>query len=196
MRMTHGALRAGAARARTLVAAIVLVAVVACGGRNQVEYNEAGEVSRTPPPPLPPASAPAAVPEGPYPGVAVSALEATVTNPYNGDSTAAPRGRELFVAMNCTGCHGFEAKAGLMAPKLTDDYWRYGGSDADVFNSIYEGRAKGMPAWGAVLSENQIWELVSYIRSLGGMTGPRLPTTLNVNTAQAGGPTPQNKRQP
>ena len=98
--------------------------------------------------------------------------------------------------MNCTGCHGFEAKSGLMAPQLTDNYWRYGGSDADVFNSIYEGRAKGMPAWGAVLSSNQIWELVAYIRSLGGMTGPRVPTVQNTNTQEAGGPTKHNIRQP
>jgi hypothetical protein len=74
--------------------------------------------------------------------------------------------------------------------------WRSGGSDADVFNSIYEGRAKGMPAWGTVLSHKQIWELVSYIRSLGGMTGRRIPTLVNANSAQAGGPTPQNRRQP
>ena len=196
MRIERHARRITSARSRWFATALFVAAAFACANRNGVERNEAGEVSHAPPPPLPPSSAPAAVPEGPYPGIAVSALETTVTNPYNGDSTATARGRELFVAMNCTGCHGFEAKAGLMAPKLTDNFWRYGGSDAAVFNSIYDGRAKGMPAWGAVLSENQIWELVSYIRSLGGMTGPRIPTMLNTNTAQAGAPTPQNKRQP
>lgn len=182
-------------RASVIAALVVALPLSACR-RQTIERNEAGEVAYTPPPPLPPISGAAAVPEGPFPGIAVSALEATTTNPYAHDSTAAERGRELFVAMNCTGCHGFEAKAGLMAPRLTDNYWRYGGSDADVFNSIYEGRAKGMPAWGAVLSQDQIWELVSYIRTLGGMTGPRIPTLQNVNTAQAGAPTPHNKRQP
>jgi cytochrome c oxidase cbb3-type subunit 3 len=179
------------------VAAVLLLGLAFGACRHQtIERNEGGDVSHAPPPPLPPPTGTAAVPEGPYPGIAVSALEATTKNPYEGDSTAAERGRELFVAMNCTGCHGFEAKAGLMAPKLTDNYWRYGGSDADVFNSIYEGRARGMPAWGTVLSQNQIWQLVSYIRTLGGMSGPRIPTVENVNTAQAGTPTPHNKRQP
>jgi cytochrome c oxidase cbb3-type subunit III len=183
---------------RKLVGTIAAFAfvVVASGCRNErVEYNESGDVSHAPPPSLPVPSGAAMVPEGPYAGIAVSAVE-PVKNPYADDSSAADEGRQLFVAMNCTGCHGFEAKAGLMAPQLTDNYWRYGGSDADVFNSIYEGRAKGMPAWGTVLSHKQIWELVSYIRSLGGMTGPRVPTLVNANSAQAGGPTPQNRRQP
>jgi cytochrome c oxidase cbb3-type subunit 3 len=176
-------------------ALVALFLAVASCGRQGTRYNEGGDIEHAPPPPLPLPTGAAGVPEGPYPGVAVSALEATVTNPYNGDSSAVGRGRQLFVALNCSGCHGFEAKAGLMAPNLTDGSWRYGGSDPDVFNSIYEGRAKGMPAWGAVLSHNQIWELVAYIRSLGGMTGPRLPTTLNANGKGAQAPAPHNKPQ-
>jgi cytochrome c oxidase cbb3-type subunit 3 len=146
---------------------------------------------------LPTAGGPAALPEGPYPGIAVSALEETATNPYGSDSGAVKRGEQLFLGMNCSGCHGQDAKTGIFAPNLTNNYWRYGGSDADVFNSIYEGRARGMPAWGAVLSTNQIWELVAYIRSLGGMTGPRLPRyAWQIDTTGANAPTPSNKRQP
>lgn len=146
---------------------------------------------------LPTASGVAALPEGPYPGVAVSAIEQTATNPYGSDSAAVKRGEQLFLGMNCSGCHGQDAKTGIFAPNLTDSYWRYGGSDADVFNSIYEGRARGMPAWGAALSTNQIWELVAYIRSLGGMTGPRLPRNASqIDTTGANAATPSNKRQP
>jgi len=189
--------RDGAAKTLTMAMAVLLALTLAGCQHDKVVYNDdAGDLASAPPPPLPAPSGAAATPEGPYPGVAVSALEVTTTNPDNGDSSAVGRGRQLFVALNCTGCHGFEAKAGLMAPNLADGYWRYGGSDAEVFNSIYEGRAKGMPAWGVFLSQNQIWELVSYIRSLGGMTGPRVPTQVNVNNAAAGGPTPHNKRQP
>ena len=148
-------------------------------------------------PVLPTAGGVAALPEGPYAGIAVSSLEETATNPYGSDSGAVRRGEQLFLAMNCSGCHGQDAKTGIFAPNLTDNYWRYGGSDADVFNSIYEGRARGMPAWGAVLSQNQIWELVAYIRSLGGMTPPRLPRYAGpVDTTGASAPTPSNKRQP
>ncbi|HKN66114.1 MAG TPA: c-type cytochrome [Gemmatimonadaceae bacterium] len=174
----------------TTVAMLAILA--ACRKASGTRTNDA-----LPAPVLPTASGVAALPEGPYAGIAVSALEATATNPYGNDTAAVKRGEQLFLGMNCSGCHGQDAKAGIFAPNLTDDYWRYGGSDADVFNSIYEGRARGMPAWGAALSTNQIWELVAYIRSLGGMTGPRLPRYASqVDTTGANAPTPSNKRQP
>jgi cytochrome c oxidase cbb3-type subunit 3 len=174
---------------------LLCAAAVACGSPSRGSADRAAEAAGAAP--LPTAAGVAALPEGPYAGLAVSAIEKDATNPYGSDTAAVERGRALFVAMNCTGCHGFEAKAGLMAPRLTDNYWRYGGSDADVFNSVYEGRAQGMPAWGAVLSEDQIWELVAYIRSLGGMTGPRIPSQATyTNTAEAGAPTTQNRQHP
>ena len=33
--------------------------------------------------------------------------------------------------------------------------WRYGNTPAQVFSSIAEGRAEGMPAWGTQLPEDQ-----------------------------------------
>jgi cytochrome c oxidase cbb3-type subunit 3 len=53
-----------------------------------------------------------------------------------------------------------------MAPSLRDLDWIYGSSDAQIFNSIAEGRAHGMPAWGTKVPQKQIWELVAYIESL------------------------------
>lgn len=177
------------------VALLLCAALAGCSAGGQGSADRAAEAASAAP--LPTAAGVAALPEGPYVGLAVSAIEKDATNPYGSDTAAVERGRALFVAMNCTGCHGFEAKAGLMAPKLTDNFWRYGGSDADVFNSVYEGRAQGMPAWGAVLSQDQIWELVAYIRSLGGMTGPRVPSQATyTNTAEAGAPTTQNRQHP
>lgn len=177
---------------RKVCCSFIVAALGACRHAQSVQVNDA--VAQ---PILPTAGGVAALPEGPYAGIAVSSLEATATNPYGADSGAVSRGQQLFLAMNCSGCHGQDAKTGIFAPNLTDNYWRYGGSDADVFNSIYEGRARGMPAWGAVLSTNQIWELVAYVRSLGGMTGPRLPRYASqVDTTGANAPTPSNKRQP
>jgi hypothetical protein len=41
-------------------------------------------------------------------------------------------------------------------------YWRIAeGGNFEPFNSL-------MPAWGTLLSETEIWELVSYIRDLSG----------------------------
>lgn len=106
-------------------------------------------------------------PEGPVPTLAVSRVQTTVTNPYGHDEGAIQEGRFLYVRMNCAYCHAFDGTGG-MGPDLTDNQWRYGASDADIFNSIYRGRAQGMPAWGEILPENEIWQLVSYVRSLGG----------------------------
>jgi cytochrome c oxidase cbb3-type subunit 3 len=53
-----------------------------------------------------------------------------------------------------------------MGPSLRDPVWIYGASDAHVFSSIAEGRARGMPAWGTKLPEEQIWKLVAYVKSL------------------------------
>ena len=86
-------------------------------------------------------------------------------NPHAGDPAAANRGQQLFTAMNCDGCHG-GAGAGWVGPRLSDGRWRYGGADDEVFNSIYYGRPKGMPAFGGALGAQGVWALVTYIKSL------------------------------
>jgi len=90
---------------------------------------------------------------------------ATLTNPHPGDAAVAKQGALLFTTMNCDGCHGGDA-SGWVAPDLGDGRWRYGGSDAEVFSSIYFGRPKGMPAFGGVLGSAGVWTLVTYLRSL------------------------------
>jgi cytochrome c oxidase cbb3-type subunit III len=90
---------------------------------------------------------------------------ATITNPHTGDAAVAKQGAVLFTTMNCDGCHGGDA-SGWVGPSLADGRWRYGGSDTEVFSSIYFGRPKGMPAFGGVLGTEGIWTLVTYLRSL------------------------------
>lgn len=94
-------------------------------------------------------------------------IASSITNPMAGRPQAVEQGRLLFAQMNCAGCHGFDA-AGGSAPALTDKYWRYGGTPAAIYKSIYEGRPQGMPAWGRALPPDSIWLLVAYIQSLGG----------------------------
>ena len=107
------------------------------------------------------------LPLGDVAGAAMSRLAPSISNPYESNPQAIASGHELFVRMNCAGCHGYDAKGG-MGPNLTDTYWRYGGVPADVFKSIYEGRPQGMPAWNPALPPDDIWKLVAYIESLGG----------------------------
>jgi cytochrome c oxidase cbb3-type subunit III len=94
--------------------------------------------------------------------------------PYTGNAVGTVDGRKLFVRYNCSGCHGGRAGGG-MGPSLRDQDWIYGSSDADVFDSIAQGRAHGMPAWGTRLPDDQIWKLVAYIRSLRTQGEPDAP---------------------
>ncbi len=129
---------------------LLLMAAVGCE-RNQAEAAASGA-----PPNV-------RIPVGPIPGP--KEAFSLPQNPYAGDPVALLEGRRLFVWYNCYGCHGGHGGGG-MGPSLRDPDWIYGNSDAEVFASISEGRAKGMPAWGTKLPEDQIWKLVGYIKSL------------------------------
>src|SRR5262245_3936324 len=73
-------------------------------------------------------------------------------------------GATLFAWTNCDGCHGGGA-IGWVGPSLVDGRWRYGGSDEEIFSSIFYGRPKGMPAFGGILSTDKVWTLVAYIKA-------------------------------
>jgi mono/diheme cytochrome c family protein len=88
-----------------------------------------------------------------------------IKNPYEGDKNAIATGGKLFVAYNCLDCHGAEG-SGAMGPSFQDGRWHFGGSPAEVFESIYQGRPDGMPAWGGRITNDQIWMLTAYVRSL------------------------------
>lgn len=115
--------------------------------------------------PVPPTMAPV----GPIPGARVAGDDPATTtpNPYANDPSALEQGRQLFVAMNCAGCHGGHAGGG-MGPDLRPDHiFVYGNAPANIFDSISMGRAEGMPSWGTKLPPEVIWKLVAYIQSLG-----------------------------
>ena len=88
-----------------------------------------------------------------------------LTNPFEGDTDMATTGADLFVSMNCNGCHG-DGALGFAAPSLADGRWRYGDSEQSIFQSIYYGRPKGMPAFGGLVGTDGIWILVTYLKSL------------------------------
>src|SRR5439155_930144 len=77
----------------------------------------------------------------------------------------AAEGERTFSAMNCDGCHGGGAM-GWVGPSLRDGRWRYGGSDGEIFQSIYYGQPHGMPAYGGLLPPGAIWKVVTYLQLL------------------------------
>jgi cbb3-type cytochrome c oxidase subunit III len=101
-------------------------------------------------------------------GAQVSSVTAATTvalRPFTGDPNVARQGRVLFLKNNCYGCHGGLAGGG-MGPSLRDTVWRYGDTDAKIYDSIHDGRPMGMPTWGTTLTRDQINTLVVYIKSL------------------------------
>ena len=105
-------------------------------------------------------------PENIQPGISLHGGFAQLTNPFRGDAGKVKEGADLFVSYNCMDCHGADG-SGAMGPSLADNRWHFGGSDGEVFQSIYEGRPEGMPAWGGRIADDQIWRLVAYVQSLG-----------------------------
>jgi cytochrome c oxidase cbb3-type subunit 3 len=91
-------------------------------------------------------------------------VTADTPNPFAGKPEAVEAGHALFGKMNCAGCHGYDLTGG-MGPDLTDQSWLYGGKPGEIFHTIAEGTARGMPSWKGKLTPDQIWQIVSYIQS-------------------------------
>ncbi|TQF67787.1 PQQ-dependent sugar dehydrogenase [Pseudoalteromonas luteoviolacea] len=81
-------------------------------------------------------------------------------------ASAAVKVEDIFKA-NCASCHGEQLQGG-MAGSLLDATWLKDGSDKSLSEAIKFGvKEKGMPAFGASLSEETIRTLVVYIREAG-----------------------------
>ena len=51
-----------------------------------------------------------------------------------------------------------------------DSRWIYGSEPENIFATIMQGRPNGMPAFGGRIPDDQLWQLVAYVRSLSGQT--------------------------
>jgi glucose/arabinose dehydrogenase len=79
-------------------------------------------------------------------------------------SPAARSAAAARFATTCAACHGLDANGG-QGPPLLRDKTLHGDDDASLTRSIRDGYpAHGMPAFGSMLSEAQIGELVAFLR--------------------------------
>lgn len=103
---------------------------------------------------------------------------ASLTNPFEGDHEAIEAGEVIFQT-NCATCHGPEGQGdgpaaegldpkpakladGAMMGMLSDGYvfWRVSkGGAMEPFNSA-------MPSWEAAFSEEERWQVISFVRTL------------------------------
>jgi cytochrome c oxidase cbb3-type subunit 3 len=79
--------------------------------------------------------------------------------------------KNLFGA-NCSTCHGSDARGAKGFPNLTDGDWLWGGAGEAVHETIANGRHAVMPALGAVLGDEGVNEVASYVLSLSGVQAP------------------------
>ena len=83
------------------------------------------------------------------------------------DPAAMATGRNLF-ALNCSACHGSDARGAKGFPNLTDSDWLWGGTEENVLQTISYGRDGIMPAWGPVLGAAGVEQVEAYVLSLSG----------------------------
>jgi len=87
------------------------------------------------------------------------------------DVSAMRTGGRLF-ANNCAICHGSDARGARGFPNLTDNDWLYGGQPAQIKTTILNGRHGNMPAWQAILGDEGVKQVTSYVLSLSGRKVP------------------------
>ncbi len=97
--------------------------------------------------------------------------------PY--DAEAAEQGHTVYYSTqgDCSDCHAGDARgdSDYGAPDLTVNVWDSGGDAQSLYDSIYFGRHRIMPAWLGTLSLEQIRALAVYIHTVSHPTAAAAP---------------------
>jgi putative heme-binding domain-containing protein len=102
-------------------------------------------------------------------GTPLLAQKAT-TNPVAGDANAINGGKNIYRG-RCGVCHGIDAK-GYRGSDLTTGDWVHGGSDVQVFKTIQAGVTGTEMPGNPNMSEEEIWMVIAYLRTLSSPGGP------------------------
>ncbi len=98
------------------------------------------------------------------------------SNPLDFNADNLKRGR-AFYQRHCVTCHGADGRGDTemreflkTAPAdLTNGEWVYGGGDEALFTIIKTGNPeRDMPGFSEQLADERIWQVVHYLRYLGG----------------------------
>ena len=97
---------------------------------------------------------------------------AKVKNPVAATPESIAAGKTVYG--KCAPCHGVRGEGGPgndlipAAPSLVDDMWDHGSTDGEIFDSIKNGVAPdfNMVPFKDQLKDQEIWNLVNYVRSI------------------------------
>jgi putative heme-binding domain-containing protein len=104
-----------------------------------------------------------------------AACVAQQKNPFGNNPQAVEDGRLIF-RLRCAACHGKTGNTGH-APDLTLGIYHNGDTDADIYRIVANGsQGTEMPDFLARLGSENVWRVVSYLRSIarhdgGGLRG-------------------------
>jgi putative heme-binding domain-containing protein len=113
--------------------------------------------------------------------VPLTAQNAPAGNPLAGNPDAIRFGTGLYRA-RCADCHGMDAR-GIRAPDLTQ-VWASGRTDDGLFKTVKNGvPGTEMPAVGARMFDNEIWQILAYVRTLAA-SAPTDPPKGNAENGQ------------
>lgn len=110
-----------------------------------------------------------------------SAAARTTKNPVAATPASITAGAAAYQKY-CAFCHGADAKGdGPLAPKdsnppdLTDAAWTHGSTDGQIFTVIASGTGPNskMAGFKGKIPDQDLWNIVNYLRSLGPKTGAR-----------------------
>ena len=94
-------------------------------------------------------------------------------NPVPPDDESIEAGKKIY-QRRCASCHGPTGKgdggmalSGGTPSDLTDETWDYGSTDGEMFVNIRDGFSADMLAYKDKLKEKEIWQVVTFMRSLG-----------------------------
>lgn len=86
-------------------------------------------------------------------------------NPYHGQDDAIAAGRRIFLD-HCAQCHGQDAQGTKKRPPLRSQRVQQQATEGDIHWLLVNGNMKkGMPSW-AKLPDQQLWQVISYVKSL------------------------------
>ncbi len=91
------------------------------------------------------------------------------------------KGKEIY-SLKCASCHGLDGSGGTAAGSIdfTSWEWTSGRSLENIFQGIASGKPPSMPAFTSQLSEDEIWMVSEYVRSLPSMVSEILTTSEDV----------------
>jgi cytochrome c oxidase cbb3-type subunit 3 len=93
----------------------------------------------------------------------LSSFSVTYFENWVSENNAVEMGTEVY-EMNCAACH-LDQGQGDIGPNLTDAYWIHGDGETEfIYNMVVEGyEDNGMPAWGEILSKEEIMAVTAYV---------------------------------